>query len=77
MPFLKTEEHKDKQQDRIYTISDVLNSSNIWARLEVRLGIKLDIDSDIYHEIEEFILMKLEQMEEENQDYDDSDDWEY
>ena len=77
MPFLKTEDHTDKQQDRIYTISDVLNSSNIWARLELRLGIKLDTDSDIYHEIEEFILMKLEQMEEENQDYDDSDDWEY
>tara|TARA_R100000234_G_scaffold113698_1_gene88321 strand:- start:2549 stop:2782 length:234 start_codon:yes stop_codon:yes gene_type:complete len=77
MPFLKTEEHTDKQQDRIYTISDTLNSSNVWRMLEVRLGIKLDTDSDIYHEIEEFILMKLEQMEEENQDYDDSDDWEY
>jgi len=77
MPFLKTEEHTDKQQDRIYTISDILNSSNVWRMLEVRLGIKLDTDSDIYHEIEEFILMKLEQMEEENQDYDDSDDWEY
>ena len=77
MPFLKTEEHTDKQQDRIYTISDVLNSSNVWRMLEVRLGIKLDTDSDIYHEIEEFILMKLEQMEEENQDYDNSDDWEY
>ena len=77
MPFLKTEDHTDKQQDRIYTISDVLNSSNIWRMLEVRLGIKLDTDSDIYHEIEEFILMKLEQMEEENQEYDDSDDCEY
>ena len=77
MPFLKTEDHTDKQQDRIYIISDTLNSSNVWRMLEVRLGIKLDTDSDIYHEIEEFILMKLEQMEEENQDYDDSDDWEY
>lgn len=77
MPFLKTEDHTDKQQDRIYTISDVLNSSNIWRMLEVRLGIRLDTDSDIYHEIEEFILMKLEQMEEENQEYDDSDDCEY
>ena len=77
MPFLKTEDHTDKQQDWIYTISDVLNSSNIWRMLEVRLGIRLDTDSDIYHEIEEFILMKLEQMEEENQEYDDSDDCEY
>ena len=77
MPFLKTEDHTDKQQDRIYTISDVLNSSNIWRMLEVRIGIRLDTDSDIYHEIEEFILMKLEQMEEENQEYDDSDDCEY
>ena len=77
MPFLKTEDHTDKQQDRIYTISDVLNSSNIWRMLEVRLGIRLDTDSDIYNEIEEFILMKLEQMEEENQEYDDSDDCEY
>ena len=42
MPFLKTEEHTDKQQDRIYTISDILNSSNVWRMLEVRLGIKLD-----------------------------------
>ena len=67
MPFLKTEDHTDKQQDRIYTISDVLNSSNVWRMLEVRLGIKLDTDSDIYHEIEEFILMKLEQMEEQNE----------
>ena len=77
MPFLKTEDHTDKQQDRIYTISDVLNSSNIWRMLEVRLGIRLDTDSDIYQYIEEFILMKLEQMEEENQEYDDSDDCEY
>ena len=77
MPFLKTEEHTDKQQNRIYTISDVLNSSNIWAGLEMRLGIKLDTESDIYHEIEEFILMKLEQMEEQNRENDESDDWEY
>mgnify|MGYP007059462785 CR=1 FL=1 len=66
MPFLKTTDHTDKQQDRIYTISDVLNSLNVWQMLEMRLGIKLDGDSDIYHEIEEFILMKLEQMEEQN-----------
>ena len=77
MPFLKTEDHTDKQQDRIYKISDVLNSSNIWERLEIRLGIKLDTDSDIYHEIEEFILMKLEQMEEQNEENDDLDDCEY
>lgn len=77
MPFLKTEEHTDKQQDRIYTISNVLNSLNVWQMLEMRLGIKLNNDNDIYHEIEEFILMKLEQMEEQNRDNDESDDLEY
>tara|TARA_Y100000768_G_C23873489_1_gene631610 strand:- start:725 stop:919 length:195 start_codon:yes stop_codon:yes gene_type:complete len=53
----------DEQQEQILIISDVLNTSNVWTKLERRLDIELDCNSDIFSEIEEFILNKLEEMQ--------------
>jgi|21_taG_2_1085346.scaffolds.fasta_scaffold70588_1 hypothetical protein len=54
----------DEQSEQILIISDVLNTSNVWTKIERRLDIELDCDSDIFSEIEEFILNKLEEMQE-------------
>jgi len=56
----------DEQQEQILIISDVLNTSRVWTKLERRLDIELDSNSDIFSEIEEFILNKLEEMQEES-----------
>ena len=58
----------DEQQEQILIISDVLNTSEVWTKLERRLGIELDSNSMIFSEIEEFILNKLEEMQEEMQE---------
>lgn len=54
-----------EQEQNILIISDLLNSSKFWVKLEQKLGIELDSNSMIFSEIEEFILDKLEEMQEE------------
>jgi len=49
----------DEQQEQIYLISDILNESEVWAKIEKALDIELDSNSDMYSEVEEFILYKI------------------
>tara|TARA_R100000734_G_C3312706_1_gene103803 strand:+ start:1624 stop:1818 length:195 start_codon:yes stop_codon:yes gene_type:complete len=57
----------DEQQEQIYLISDILNESGVWTKIERALGIELDTNSDMYSEVEHFILEKIEEtLNEEN-----------
>tara|TARA_R100001440_G_scaffold7982_1_gene15465 strand:- start:1401 stop:1610 length:210 start_codon:yes stop_codon:yes gene_type:complete len=49
----------DEQQEQIYLISDILNESEVWGKIEKALDIELDSNSDMYSEVEEFILYKI------------------
>ena len=49
----------DEQQEQIYLISDILNESGVWGKIEKALDIELDSNSDMYSEVEEFILYKI------------------
>jgi len=52
---------------QIEKISNVLNETKAYIRIGRILDIEIDSDSEIFYEIEEYILQKYEQMEEENE----------
>ena len=51
----------------IEKISNVLNETKSYIRIGRALNIEIDSDSEIFYEIEEYILEKYKQMEEENE----------
>ena len=50
-------------------VSNVLNKTGAYTEIGKALGIEIDCDSQIFHDIEEFIVEKYEEMQEENEDY--------
>lgn len=56
------------RDDKIAKVSDILNGReyNPYILIGLRLGIEIDSDSDIFLDIEEYIVDKYEEMEEEN-----------
>ena len=47
------------KEQQIATLSDILNESRVFDSYAIRTRIKLDHDSDIWNEIEEFIVDKI------------------
>ena len=57
-----TEQGKETAQ---LILSDLLNDAKIFDRFAEATGFKIDNNSMIFHEIEEFIVDKFEEMQEE------------
>lgn len=55
----------DKFRMRL-ALSELLNDNKIFDKFSYLVGIELDQDNIIFHEIEEFIVDKLMEMHEEN-----------
>ena len=55
----KTKTTTMTKEQQIETLSDILNESKVFDSYAIRTGIKLDNDSDIWSEIEEFIVDKI------------------
>lgn len=53
--------------EKILTLSNILNNTKIWDKIADALDIELDSNSMVFHEIEEFIVDKLDEMIEDNQ----------
>jgi hypothetical protein len=51
----------DEQQEQIYLISEILNVSGVWEKIERALDIELDSNSDMFSDVEHFILKKIEE----------------
>jgi len=49
-----------------YKISDILNETKAYIKIGKALKIEINPDSQIFYEIEEYILEKYKEMEEEN-----------
>ena len=56
-----------EREEKILTLSNILNNTKIWDKISEALDIEMDSNSMIFHEIEEFILDKLDEMTEDNQ----------
>ena len=56
-----------ERENQILTISNILNNTKVWDKISEELDIEMDSNSMIFHEIEEFILDKLDEMTEDNQ----------
>ena len=52
-----------ESSDEQIRVSNILNESKVWIKIERALGIEIDTDSGIFSEIEEFIVEKFEEME--------------
>ena len=48
-----------EKQEQIYLISKILNVSGVWEQIERALDIELDSNSDMFSEVENFILEKI------------------
>ncbi len=55
----KTKTTTMTKEQQIETLSDILNESKVFDSYAIRTGIKLNNDSDIWSEIEEFIVDKI------------------
>ena len=55
----KTKTTTMTKEQQIETLSDILKESKVFDSYAIRTGIKLDNDSDIWNEIEEFIVDKI------------------
>ena len=51
-----------ERENQILTISNILNNTKVWDKISEALDIEMDSNSMIFHEIEEFILDKLDEM---------------
>ena len=51
-------------EDLTIKISNILNETKAYTRIGRALEIEINSDSEIFHEIEEFILEKYQEMEE-------------
>jgi len=58
-------------------VSFVLNNNDIWTQIAKVLGHKLDDNSEIYSEVEHFIVSKMEEMQEESFNKTYPDDFDY
>ena len=56
-----------ERENQILTISNILNNTKVWDKISEALDIEMDSNNMIFHEIEEFILDKLDEMTEDNQ----------
>ena len=56
-----------EREEKILTLSNILNNTKIWDKISKGLDIEMDSNSMIFHEIEEFIVDKLDEMIEDNQ----------
>ena len=56
------------EHDDVIKVSNVLNDTKAWLKIEKALGIEIDSNSMIFQEIEEFIVEKFNEMKEENED---------
>jgi hypothetical protein len=50
----------------IVKVSDILNLNNVYDSIGEALGTKMNSDSEIFYEIEEFIVQKFNEMNEED-----------
>ena len=50
------------EDHKIITISRLLNDAKVFDRYANAIGIELDNDSEIFQEIEEFIVKKIDEM---------------
>ncbi len=55
-----------ERDNKILAISNILNDCKVWQKIEDSLSIDMDSNSMIFHDIEEFIMDKLEEMQEDN-----------
>ena len=53
-------------QEDVIQVSNVLNDTGAYNKMGIALGIEIDCDSQIFQEIEEFIVEKFNEMQEEN-----------
>ena len=49
--------------DRIEIVSNILNDSKVYDKIAEALGIKTDNDSEIFREIEEYIVEQYDEMD--------------
>tara|TARA_R110001606_G_scaffold291687_1_gene439617 strand:- start:1651 stop:1899 length:249 start_codon:yes stop_codon:yes gene_type:complete len=49
--------------DRIEIVSNILNDSKVYDKISEALGIKADNDSEIFREIEEYIVEQYDEMD--------------
>lgn len=56
-----------EREDKILTLSNILNNTKVWDKISEALDIEMDSNSMIFYEIEEFIVDKLDEMIEDNQ----------
>ena len=56
-----------EREEKILTLSNILNNTKVWDKISKGLDVELDSNSMIFHEIEEFIVDKLDEMIEDNQ----------
>ena len=56
-----------EREEKILTLSNILNNTKIWDKISEALDIEMDCNSMVFHEIEEFIVDKLDEMIEDNQ----------
>ena len=56
---------QDKETAQLI-LSELLNDARIFDRLAEAMELELDYNSEIFHEIEEFIIDKFDEMQEEN-----------
>ena len=56
-----------EREEQILTLSNILNNTKVWDKISKGLDVELDSNSMIFHEIEEFIVDKLDEMIEDNQ----------
>lgn len=56
-----------EREEKILTLSNILNNTKIWDKIAEALDIEMDCNSMVFHEIEEFIIDKLDEMIEDNQ----------
>ena len=48
---------------RLERVSDILNDSKIYHKIGRALGIEIELDSEIFREIEEYIIEQYEEMD--------------
>jgi hypothetical protein len=63
------------ESDDSVKVSDVLNETKAYNIIGRKLGIEIDPNSTIFHDIEEYIVFKYREMEEENLENEDEEDY--
>ena len=65
-----------ENKDKCEIVSNILNGNSrqesMYIRIGEALGMKMDFDSDIFYEIEELIVEKYQEMQDEVDDYEET-----